>query len=661
MIDYKTFRRGRARGKLLDTHRQGMQWMYRGAVQLLLWRIVYYHVYVDPSRIANGADLACYLLGNVALYLRVSGQFHLVIGLLHMFGWRLPDTNRRYFLAASFSDYWRRVNIYWKDFILKVFYYPALFRWKAQGEVRSLVAATAFAFAMTWLLHAYQWFWLRGELLLRAPDAIFWGSLAVLVTVNSLWELRRGRARSLRPVRRSWLQSLGVGARTGATFVAIAILWSLWTADSLPQWLEIWGFADLTTLGYVAGATGAVVACAMAIEAPPRVSSTLPRPVPRRHLLPRGAALGSTALLVLGYGISGPRVSERLTLGLGLVARSLCDTRPNKWDEEYLVRGYYENLMDVGRFNVLAAGAGAPAGWDGLESRGGQVSVRDLRNRALVPGLELESNGRWLSTNAWGMRDGPYATEKPSGSYRIAVLGSSVVMGWGVGDGESFEALVEERLNRELSPQTGLRYELLNFAMNGYSPVAQVEVMRRKEERFHPDAVVIFGHTQDPLFTVHELGMSLRNGVEPPAPLGAVALRARVDAKTPERRADRWLGAHWEEILRWAFGEIVGLARSGHAVPVYVYLPDVVRHEMAPRDHQLLRIARESGFATLSLADAYAAAPWSSLVIAAWDHHPNATAHAMLADALFQAIRSSDPPGLRYLASNAKPEERQER
>ena len=44
---------------------------------------------------------------------RVSGQFHVACGMLHLFGHALPETHRRYLLAESFTDYWRRINIYW--------------------------------------------------------------------------------------------------------------------------------------------------------------------------------------------------------------------------------------------------------------------------------------------------------------------------------------------------------------------------------------------------------------------------------------------------------------------------------------------------------------------------------------------------------------------
>ena len=71
----------------------------------------------------------------------------------------------------------------------------------------------------------------------------------------------------------------------------------------------------------------------------------------------------------------------------------------------------------------------------------------DLRSVELVPGFEGRFKGAPFRTNRWGMRDREYTREKPPGTFRIAVLGSSVTMGSGVGDGETFESLAERALN----------------------------------------------------------------------------------------------------------------------------------------------------------------------------------------------------------------------
>jgi len=114
---------------------------------------------LDPHlRSVEPRAFARWALTGFLLYLRVSGQFHLIVGTLHLFGFHLPETHRRYLLASSFTDFWRRINIYWKDFMLKVFFYPVHFRLRRWGATKALVVSTLLVFAATWFFHAYQWF-----------------------------------------------------------------------------------------------------------------------------------------------------------------------------------------------------------------------------------------------------------------------------------------------------------------------------------------------------------------------------------------------------------------------------------------------------------------------------------------------------------------------
>ena len=63
--------------------------MFRGVVQLLLYRVVYQFAPLDVSKLSSPLDAAGFMLGMYLLYLRISGTFHLIVGLLHMFGFNL--------------------------------------------------------------------------------------------------------------------------------------------------------------------------------------------------------------------------------------------------------------------------------------------------------------------------------------------------------------------------------------------------------------------------------------------------------------------------------------------------------------------------------------------------------------------------------------------
>jgi hypothetical protein len=71
-----------------------------------------------------------------------------------------------------------------------------------------------------------------------------------------------------------------------------------------------------------------------------------------------------------------------------------------------------------------------------------------LPERELIPGWSGEVDGARLTINRHAMRDrADRSREKPADACRVAVVGSSLVMGYGVADDEPFSALLEERLN----------------------------------------------------------------------------------------------------------------------------------------------------------------------------------------------------------------------
>jgi hypothetical protein len=237
VVDFQTLRRSYFGRDIHLVAQQGVDWIVRGMIQLLLYRLVYHFKGPSnaPDEITTFGALLTSMVMTYLLYLRVSGQFHIIVGLMHLFGYDLPETHRRYLLARSLTDFWRRINIYWKDFMVKIVYFPVYFRLRRSGDTRAQVVATAAVFFTTWLLHSYQWFWLRGEFLFTWPDALFWAILGVLVIVNLLVEGRRkgqGRAAREPGLVRNAVQICG-------TFLLITTLWSLWNAPTVGDWLEV--------------------------------------------------------------------------------------------------------------------------------------------------------------------------------------------------------------------------------------------------------------------------------------------------------------------------------------------------------------------------------------------------------------------------------------
>jgi hypothetical protein len=234
-IDFQTFRKSYFKRDIHVVAQQGVWWIFRGTTQLLLYRVIYQmQGSLSPPKLPVPVAVFAKVASAFLLYMRISGQFHIIAGMMCLFGYDMPETNRRYFLATSVSDFWRRANIYWKDFMVKVFYFPAYFGMRKSGDLRAKLLATVLVFIATWFLHAYQFFWLQGKFRFTYNDTLFWIILGSLV----LWDVWKGATRVRLPQETTPKSPFMNVVRIAATFTLIAFLWSMWSANSLTEWFD---------------------------------------------------------------------------------------------------------------------------------------------------------------------------------------------------------------------------------------------------------------------------------------------------------------------------------------------------------------------------------------------------------------------------------------
>jgi D-alanyl-lipoteichoic acid acyltransferase DltB (MBOAT superfamily) len=639
VVDFKTFRRTYYDIDAYRLYQRGVDWIVRGVVHLLLYRIVYYHLTLAPAEVTTPALLSQYLVTNFLLYLRVSGLFHLVVGMLHLFGFHLPETHNRYLLASSFTDFWRRINIYWKDFMQKVFYYPAVFRLKRLGTEKAIAIATIWVFFLTWFLHAWQWFWLRGTTLFVPQDILFWTILGVLVVVNSLYEMRHGRARSIGRSAWSWKDGLRVAAKTYATFWFICILWSFWTAESIAHWLSLWpalrGEWTLEVLVY----PGVILIVVLLGSIPQDKVETArtKEAAGRAWTRERTVTLVSLVALVL---ISIEALHTRVGEDVATFVHSLRSGRLSRLDTAKLERGYYESLLSVDRFNsqLWEVYSKKPANWLGGEGANLKHFVGGFAQVELIPSYVATTPYGAVSTNLWGLRDQDYAEVPPAATFRAAVLGASSVMGWGVGDGATFEALLERKLNAEFTDGPYRSYELLNFGVPGYQPPQQL-VAVEKALNLHPNAIfyVATGREQDR--SAFYLAEVVRKGIPIPYPeLRSIVERSGAHASMNEAEATKALLPYGSEICAFTYRYIADRARGAGVRAVWIFLPQVRPGSWQDSTAGALDLARRAGFETIDLTNVYDEAGVERVRLAEWDEHPNALGHELVAERLYAEL-----------------------
>lgn len=688
VVDYSTFRRTYYDSDPHQIYQTGVEWMFRGVTHLILYRFVNYYLVIAPEDIISTGDLVRYLIVNFLLYLRVSGQFHLIVGILHLFGFNLPETNHRYCLAHNFADFWRRINMYWRAFMLKVFYYPAYFRLRKWGVTTGIVLSTCFVFLATWFLHAYQWFWLRGSFLLSWPDVLFWAILALLVVPNSLYEAKHGRERTLGKRSWTWRDIIPRTLHIAGTFTVICILWSLWTSTSLSEWFSLWAVArwDVTAgllptflvIGIVFNGTFRGEKGGKGAKGTSSKWTTLFR---------SPAVTG--ALIFLLYLIGNPVVYTQLGGKFQEVIRDLTVARLSDQDAALLERGYYENLQ-VNRFNTQlweiymrqpqdSTGIGhaeaelpepPPTPMPTLE--GGtsteltkppptpvprsedQTNIEhtettrltgDFLEKELVPSAQILFKGQPFSTNRWGMRDQDYERDIPPNTYRIALVGPSSAMGWGVADNETFEWLLEERLNRENDGEAYARYEILNFGVRGYSPLQELLLLETKVLSFEPDAIFYTAHRRERENSILHLVKMTQQQIDVPYEyLREVVRKAGINEQTSETMAKRHLIPFGDEMLSWTYRRIVENCQQRGILPVWIYVPSIRDIDRSnPKEiADLIHLAEETGFVVLNVSDVYENQDAEAIRVSDLDWHPNAQGHQLISDQLYEALRDKD-------------------
>ena len=637
VIDYKTFRRNYFDDDAYRIYQVGIDWMVRGVIHLLLYRFVYYHLTLAPAEVTEPAQLSQYLVANFLLYLRVSGLFHLIIGMLYLFGFRLPETHNRYLLASSFTDFWRRINIYWKEFMQKLFYYPAVFRLRGFGTTNAMIAATLYVFILTWFLHAYQWFWLRGTVLLVPQDILFWMILGLLVVVNALYELKHGRKGTVGKQVQPWHVVAVQTLKTYGTFWIICILWSFWTTESLADWWSLWsalhGEYTLEVLLFPL-----LVLTVILLGSIERSGMRNIRSSGQSQSDWMRARLVTSLALVALVGISIESVHTRLGSEVATTVHSLRSGRLSRLDTAQLERGYYENLLSVNRFNsqLWEVYTKKPANWLDVENASLKRFTGGFAQTELIPSFVSESNYGTITINRWGMRDRDYELKPAEGTYRMAMLGASRLMGWGVGDGETFESLIEDRLNAEGSRFQ--RYEILNLGVPGYKPLQQLVALERALE-FEPNAIVYVASGREPSRAMWYLAEVVEKGIPIPyAPLRDITRKAGVHAGMGETSARQALEPYVGEILAWTYRQIVDRSSASGAVPVFLFVPQVREGIWEEETPEMLRAASEAGFVVLNLGDVFEDQEIESIRLAEWDEHPNRIGHQLIAVRLYEAL-----------------------
>jgi hypothetical protein len=341
-------------------------------------------------------------------------------------------------------------------------------------------------------------------------------------------------------------------------------------------------------------------------------------------------------------------------LAVGLVPDQLAGDAParvraslrsnlfNRSDASRIERGYYEQILEAGRRlddladlpSVRGRGRRPGGAWSApVDAAPLVVRVDDLREVALKCDDAVEKWGVEWRTNAQGMRDRPYSPAKPSGTFRIALVGDSIASGWGVNVDKRFESILEAAWNARARSLGGKAVEILNCAVPGHSPGQRWYHFSQIGWAMQPDLVICESTEADIGWDERRLRYLLARGLAWDSPLYRQALAAAgVEPLWNPERYKRALQPHHWELLAGVFRTMVADCRARRVPIVWVLVPRVGRTSDPAGHRALLTLARSAGFNyVIDVTDVFDGLDPLHLAVEPDDFHPNMLGHAHLA------------------------------
>jgi hypothetical protein len=635
IVDYKSFLNNH-RPQDAAVIRTGLTRIMAGLVFMMTYRILYLYFIPGYVEVHDTLSAFIYIISNYLYILNVVGVMWIASGYLGLLGFDLPQVFNYVFLIDSFSDIWRRINIYWRDFVVKIFYYPIYFKLRKRTKAAILIASLI-TLTISALMHGWQWFWLQGTFVFNMPGILFWSVLGLVISINLAMQNPNETAPHKPNVVVHAMRITGM-------FLFMSFMWSLWNSSSLNEWLNLlsyFGEGNLKSWGIILSVLSGIFVMYLFIL-------RLPQKPAGHHFLnqPRSPIVIFSICVLLAVplinGITGPVPGKA-----GAFIASISESRLTKVDESAATENYYNRMlasdgMGMRPWEMHTPGRDARSGLDDACVRSENLLLREL-----IPNKVTVLDGWTITANSFGMRDKEYSIAKPEGVYRIAILGASFEMGSGVAQDSSFEALLEQILNDSLSPQ---KIEVLNFAVGGYHLPQLVWVAENKLPPFQPDLVLCFVHPADIARTSDYMANLVRNGIDLHYPeLYQIRKEAgaeqRMDAKVLVNR----FYPYSSRIANWSIFRIREASDSMHAKFGMVYIPSFAKESDADFYRNMFTTPAEEVYPGLpkplffDLADIFAGRE-EHFQLTKDPTHPNSKGHQLIAEELGRqlspAIRS---------------------
>lgn len=273
------------------------------------------------------------------------------------------------------------------------------------------------------------------------------------------------------------------------------------------------------------------------------------------------------------------------------------------------------------------------------------IKVRDERpdvghrHRA---GAEAFLMGATIRTNALGMRSPEIAERAEPGVARIAFVGDSITLGWGVAERDTFVHQVAAELAR-----TGRNVEAFNLGVGNYNTTQELALFRDVGARLKPDIIVLcyFINDAEPMPQYLDAGWIDRHSA------ARTVVNYRIDALSRQfGDAPDWKHYYrmlyepqaggWRQTQK-ALSEFATLSRDSGSRMVVFHIPELRElkpYPFADITAKVRAVVERERVPFVDLLPAVEGLEPASLWVTAPDPHPNAKADLSFARAMLPVI-----------------------
>ncbi|MFI5202914.1 MAG: SGNH/GDSL hydrolase family protein [Flavobacteriales bacterium] len=633
IVDYKTFTKSYYAREPIKIYTEGIRRISLGLLNIFIFRLVFHYMYVPPMYVQSASDAALFLISGYLMLTRIVAIFLIPSGWLSLLGYDLPLPFGKIYFAHSYDELWRRINVYWKDFVVKIVYNP-FFTWfkkfKFSMETTIVISVIA-AFWITTYIHSWQQLWVQGKFSASVTDHLYWIGWGALVAFSSVVKRNPVPYKVQNYQVLSFFESVGHARRVLTVFLVMSVLTSFWYIESLPEWWFFMAKFGTITLHEAMLFSGVILGVLtlyiiyLKIHAHVQVARWL-----------TNAWVPFLMVVFLSAGFMATRNTSD-------VCSNLTQTRPGTEEMDNVELGYYDAIVGVESRGRMV--------WETLLNRkrpeffNNQDRIHertgDVLTRRLKKNVSVIFKGKKYTTNSFGMRDKEYDfSDKKSHVKRFAMLGASYLTGYGVNDGESFEAQTEDSLNAV--HLYNYRYEMLNLGVGGYNLIQQVYLAEHEVVKYDCDFIVLSMHTKEKHKIVRSMVNLVRNGVELKyKELLVIKRKSGVKQYMSHNEMFNRLYPYADEIIKWGYARIARASEKMGAKPVLLYIPTTFDKPNQRENQSIFAIAKAQGFEILDLAKAYRGKDIKAIRISEKDHHPNKWGHTCLARELLLEIKKN--------------------